>query len=103
MNLDRRSLGLNTELTVVVHSPVIAEQVETNFERAISPNVSYHVTLAPDADLSQMQASSMTPSFLQWNTDDGGIHRVYNYDPDAGLWRNFITGIFSMLPIRDQL
>ncbi|WP_175103734.1 phospholipase D family protein [Pararobbsia alpina] len=103
MNLDRRSLGLNTELTVVVHSPVIAEQVEKMFERAIAPDVSYHVTLTPDVELSQMRASGVTPSLLQWSTDDDGIHRVYNYDPDAGLWRNFVTGIFFMLPVRDQL
>jgi putative cardiolipin synthase len=103
MNLDRRSVGLNTELTVVVHSPVIAEQVEKIFERAISPDVSYHVTLAPEREVRQMQTTSMTPSFLQWNTDDDGVHHRYNYDPDAGLWRNFISGIFSMLPVRDQL
>lgn len=103
MNLDRRSVGLNTELTVVVHSPVIAEQVEKMFERGISPDASYHVTLASQASVAQMNASSMTPSLLQWDTEDNGIHHTYNYDPDAGLWRNFITGIFSMLPIRDQL
>jgi cardiolipin synthase C len=103
MNLDRRSVGLNTELTVVVHSPAIAEQVNQIFERVISPDVSYRVTLAPAEEVAQMRGSSMTPSFLQWNTDDHGVHHIYNYDPNAGLWRNFISGIFSMLPIRNQL
>jgi putative cardiolipin synthase len=103
MNLDRRSVGLNTELTVVVHSPVIAEQVEKMFERGISPDASYRVTLAPQASGVQTNPSGMTPSLLQWDTEDDGIHHTYNYDPDAGLWRNFITGIFSMLPVRDQL
>jgi putative cardiolipin synthase len=102
MNLDRRSVGLNTELTVVVHSPVIAEQVEKLFDRGISPDASYRVTLAP-ASLAPRDASDLTPSLLQWDTEDNGIHHTYNYDPDAGLWRNFITGIFSMLPVRDQL
>ncbi|HTJ93938.1 MAG TPA: phospholipase D family protein [Pararobbsia sp.] len=103
MNLDRRSLGLNTELTVVIHSPVIANQVEDVFEQAISLQTSYHVVLASQAEIGQMNSLSVPPSSLVWITQDHDIRRTYNYDPDAGIWRNLETGIFFVLPVKNQL
>lgn len=103
MNLDRRSIGLNTELTVVVHSPVIAEQVEAIFARAISPDVSFRVFLASDPTVSSMRLPGMSATSLIWVTQDHGAQRSYHSDPEAGLWRNVMTGIFSVLPVRDQL
>ena len=103
MNLDRRSVGLNTELTVVIHSPDIAQQVDEIFEHAIEPRTSYHVLLASQAEDALVKSLGHTPSSLIWVTEDNGARRVYDYDPDAGLWRNFETGIFFVLPVKDQL
>lgn len=103
MNLDRRSIGLNTELTVVIHSPEIANQVEDVFERAISPRTSYHVMLASDADVALKKSLGHPPESLVWITEDNGVQRDYGYDPDAGLWRRLETGLFFVLPVKDQL
>lgn len=103
MNLDRRSIGLNTELTVVIHSPVIAGEVEEVFERAISPRTSYRVMLASQAEAAQLIPPGLSPSSLVWITEDNGTRRTYNTDPDAGLWRNIETGIFFVLPVKNQL
>jgi putative cardiolipin synthase len=103
MNLDRRSVGLNTELTVVVHSPVIAEQVDKIFERGIAADVSYRVQLVPDAEFVGSSSTGVRSSQLEWVTEDDGVPHTYYHDPDASMWRHFITGIFSILPVRDQL
>ncbi len=104
MNLDRRSVGLNTELTVVIHSPVIAAQVEEMFDRAISPETSYHVMLVPPDQRDRPGPAGAPSSGLIWVTQDGGgMMRSYDTDPGAGLWRNVVTGIFFVLPVKDQL
>ncbi|RKP59449.1 phospholipase D family protein [Pararobbsia silviterrae] len=103
MNLDRRSVGLNTELTVVIHSAEIAAQVEAMFEHAIAPQSSYQVELASQAENALMKSLGHAPTSLVWVTEDDGMRRTYDYDPDAGLWRNVETGLFFVLPVKNQL
>ena len=40
---------------------------------------------------------------LVWTTEDDGLTRIYNFDPQAGLYRNLMTGIFTLLPVDSQL
>ncbi|MGF7191556.1 putative cardiolipin synthase [Robbsia andropogonis] len=102
-NLDPRSAGLNTEMALEVDSPVLAEQVTALFREAASPDESYHVTLADRDALAQTGASGSPPSPLVWTTREHGQVVTYNFDPDAGLWRNVLTGIFFILPLKNQL
>ncbi|KVZ03558.1 phospholipase D family protein [Burkholderia ubonensis] len=95
MNLDPRSTHLNTELALVIHSPVLAQQVATIFARATQPDESYRVQLAA---LSGPGASELT-----WTGTDEGVLRTYHVDPYAGLLRNVLTGVFMLLPVDDQL
>ncbi|PAJ88202.1 phospholipase D family protein [Burkholderia ubonensis] len=95
MNLDRRSAHLNTELALVIHSPVLAQQVATIFARATQPDESYRVQLAA--------LSGPGASELIWTGTDEGVLRTYHVDPYAGLLRNVLTGVFMLLPVDDQL
>ncbi|PCE31743.1 phospholipase D family protein [Burkholderia ubonensis] len=95
MNLDPRSVYLNTEMALVVHSPALAQQVATIFARATQPDESYCVQLAA---LSEPGASELT-----WTGTDDGVPRTYHVDPHAGLLRNLLTGVFMLLPVDDQL
>ncbi|WP_347554767.1 phospholipase D family protein [Robbsia sp. KACC 23696] len=102
-NLDPRSAGLNTEMAIEVDSPILAAQVTDLFDKAASLDESYHVTLADRDALSQTGSSGAPPSPLIWTTRDHGQLQTYNFDPDAGLWRNVLTGIFFILPLKNQL
>ncbi|WP_034176798.1 phospholipase D family protein, partial [Burkholderia ambifaria] len=95
LNLDPRSAHLNTELALVIHSPVLAQQAAAIFARVTQPDESYRVTLAKQADGSR-------PA-LEWTGVDGGQPTTYHVDPHAGLMRNVMTGIFMLLPVDDQL
>ncbi|MBP0611066.1 MULTISPECIES: phospholipase D family protein [Burkholderia] len=95
LNLDPRSAYLNTELALVIHSPVLAQQAEAIFARVTQPDESYRVTLAKRTDGS--------PPALEWTGTDGGQTTTYHVDPHAGLLRNVMTGIFTLLPVDDQL
>ena len=102
-NLDPRSAGLNTEMAIEVDSPALAAQVSKLFGEATSLDESYHVTLADRDALSQTGSSGAPPSPLVWTTREGSQLEQYNFDPDAGLWRNVLTGIFFILPLKNQL
>jgi putative cardiolipin synthase len=103
MNLDPRSANLNTELALVIHSPELANQVAKIFERATQPDESYHVTLADAAQLAYLRSIGAPLSPLVWTDVENGQTRTYIFDPQAGFYRNALTGLFSLLPVNSEL
>lgn len=103
MNLDPRSANLNTELALVIHSPELANQVAKIFERATQPDQSYHVTLADPAQLAYLRSIGAPLSPLVWTDVENGQTRTYIFDPQAGFYRNALTGLFSLLPVNSEL
>ncbi|HYU27637.1 MAG TPA: phospholipase D family protein [Gemmatimonadales bacterium] len=79
VNLDPRSLELNTEVGVLVSSAELAGHVAELFERWSSPALAYEVTRGRNGG-------------LQWT---GG----YTDEPEAGFWRPIGAKLFSHLPI----
>ena len=102
MNLDRRSVGLNTEMALVIHSPALAEQAARLYAHDISPRLSYQVALAPSADVPHA-AGDPPASPLVWTDEENGWLVHYDFDPRAGLWRNLGAGLFLLLPVKNQL
>ncbi|WP_429269429.1 phospholipase D family protein [Paraburkholderia sp. EB58] len=103
MNLDPRSANLNTELALVIHSTELAGQVAVMFDRATTPEVSYRVTLATPAQLAGLSYIGAPQSQLEWTDVENGTQRTYNFDPQAGFYRNLMTGLFLLLPVQGQL
>ncbi|MFP3245501.1 MAG: phospholipase D-like domain-containing protein, partial [Paraburkholderia sp.] len=103
MNLDPRSANLNTELALVIHSPALAAEVATLFDRATAPESSYRVTLATPAQLNGSSYIGPPQSQLAWTDKEDGAWHTYNVDPQAGLYRNLLTGLFLLLPVQGQL
>ncbi len=79
VNLDPRSLELNTEVGVLIQSEELSGHVVELFERWSSPALAYQVTRG-------------TNGGLQWT---GG----FTDEPGAGFWRSFGAKLFSHLPI----
>ncbi|CAB3804132.1 Cardiolipin synthase C [Paraburkholderia ultramafica] len=103
MNLDPRSANLNTELALVIHSPQLADQIARIFAHATSPEQSYRVTLADEAQLAYLRSIGAPLSPLVWADVENGMRRTYIFDPQAGLYRNLLTGLFSLLPVNAEL
>jgi putative cardiolipin synthase len=89
-NLDPRSIGINTEVGVMIDSPEIAAQVAQFMEGGVAPGSAYHVTL-DDKDN------------LLWTTEINGKEVRYHSDPAIGLWRRLEIGTLRMLPIQEEL
>jgi putative cardiolipin synthase len=67
-NFDPRSMKLDTQNGIVIHSPELATQAAYLFELGISPNRTYRVTLMGDDD-------------LVWITQDNGREVRYYREP----------------------
>ena len=88
-NLDPRSADINTELALLVDSPVFAEMVAEFFEDGVKPENSYRVTLEEGQ--------------LRWTASDGGTVRVYTKEPETSWWQRFKADVLGILPIHSIL
>ncbi|MEJ2309291.1 MAG: phospholipase D family protein [Gammaproteobacteria bacterium] len=90
LNLDPRSLDINTEAGLYVESPELARQVIAYLDEGVTLEKSYRVELDEDGDLS-------------WVTLVDGKAVRYNKDPDSSGMQRFTAGFIKMLPVEDQL
>lgn len=87
LNMDPRSVNLNTELAVVVDSAALAARVVKRFEHAALPENSYRLRYADDS------------RDIVWV----GREESWTHDPGVSAWRRFVVRILSWLPIEGQL
>lgn len=86
LNMDPRSVNLNTELALVVHSHALAKRVVDRFLSAIQPANSYQLELTDSGD-------------IVWRDQ----RQRWTHDPEVGPWRRFFVRVLSWLPIEGQL
>jgi putative cardiolipin synthase len=82
LNLDPRSINLNTELGIVVESPELAGRLAAGFEELVSPRYCYRVTLEGGN--------------LVWTAEEDGTAVRFTGEPEAGFWRKFSTWFQSL-------
>jgi putative cardiolipin synthase len=85
-NFDERSAFLNTEMGLLIDSPVLAQELVGVFGTDI-PNAAYEVRLTADGDLEWIE-----------QTESGGEKR-YTADPGTGWFKRATVGFLSILPI----
>ena len=84
LNLDPRSLDLNTELGFVVESRELADILARQFDELIRPAYTYRLELDPsDGD-------------IVWISEENGREVRYSRDPEVGFWRRFSTWFLSI-------
>lgn len=72
MNIDPRSIGLNTETGLIIRSPVLAQAVAKLFDDSVGDSA-YRVT--------------KVDGHLRWTTHQDGKEIVVDHEPDVGLGR----------------
>lgn len=90
MNFDPRSVQLNTEIALVIHSEAIAAQLAQMFERATDPDASYQLALTDDVQ-------------LEWLASENGQDVTYDHEPHAGFWRRVKASFYALMPFEGQL
>jgi putative cardiolipin synthase len=90
MNLDPRSIRLNTEMGLWIDSPQLAGEIVQRFDDATKPENSYHVVRNTD-------------SKLEWISASGGVAQRYDDEPDTTAEKRIRARLAQLLPLQDQL
>jgi len=93
LNLDPRSVELNTELGLVVESAELAGDLARAFELLSAPELSYALALEPQGDGSR----------LVWRGAEGGQALEFRADPGTSWYQRLGVCLLGVLPIRGQL
>lgn len=88
MNLDPRSLKLNTEIGMIIECPELAEQMIQRVEDHL-PERAYRVT--------------STPEGLRWATQENGQTVTRSKEPAGGFKKWLMWKLSGILPIEGQL
>ena len=89
LNMDPRSIELNTEIGLFINSPEAAAELSDRVSAAL-PQYTYRLEL--DA-----------AGRLRWHYHYGQEQATYSSEPDAGGWRRFKSGFYGLLPLDSQL
>jgi putative cardiolipin synthase len=88
-NWDPRSVAINTEMGILVDSPVLARRV-AELVMALLPSAAWRVGEAGSGR-------------LRWSRMESGRELAATREPGAGFWRRLLAVILRWLPIREQL
>ena len=89
LNFDPRSIAINTEVGLFIHSPEMASDFSDLVWKDI-PKYTYRVELNERNQ-------------LRWHYQYKDEDLVLTSEPQAGFWRRFKAGFYRLLPIEDQL
>jgi putative cardiolipin synthase len=93
LNLDPRSVVLNTELGLVVESAELAADLARSFETLTGPQFSYRLALEPGPHDRR----------IVWHGEEGGHALEHRVEPDTSWWERLGACLLGILPIQGQL
>jgi putative cardiolipin synthase len=96
-NLDPRSAELNTEIGVLVESPVVSREVAEFIQEGMHPDLSWQVHLGRPGHLHKGDRS------LCWCSGDPTRPHIVSHEPETDFLTRILLHIVSRLPIQKQL
>jgi putative cardiolipin synthase len=93
LNLDPRSVVLNTEIGLIIDSQELAALLNADFEELTSAALSYAVGIGTEGE----------SSHLVWRGEEAGAPVILESEPGTSWWLRWKVGFLSLLPIQGQL
>jgi cardiolipin synthase C len=96
MNLDQRSVRLNTEMGLIIESDTLADALTTRFDALTRPENAYqvHFSGADPADCHPR---------LAWHTVENGTALELDKEPARSAWQRFEAHWLTLLPLDSEL
>jgi cardiolipin synthase C len=95
MNFDQRSMHLNTEIGLIIDSPVLAQEMAMRFEAMAQPVSAYRVALRP-------VDSGGRPSLVWQTAQESGVVD-YVTEPARSDWQRTKVHLLTLLPLDKEL
>lgn len=95
MNLDQRSVRLNTEMGLIIDSNQLANDVATRFNALTTPENSYEIALR--------STSTHDKPALTWKTQENGKPVEYLKEPSRNFRQKLEVHLLSLLPLDQEL
>ncbi|HEY6926169.1 MAG TPA: phospholipase D family protein, partial [Steroidobacteraceae bacterium] len=96
MNLDQRSVRLNTEMGLIISSDHLADALTARFNALTSPENAYEVQL-------EGHGQHDPPSQLIWHTEEDGKSVELRKEPARSGLQKFAVHFLSLLPLDGEL
>jgi putative cardiolipin synthase len=93
LNLDPRSVALNTEMGLVINIPGLADTATDLLEEKLPQNA-YRLRYVPDGK---------TCGHIVWISEENGQEVRYSHEPHATILQHLTVSLLSWLPIESQL
>ena len=93
LNLDPRSVVQNTEIGVLLESPVMARSIIDGFDSNVE-DAAFRLELKTNDDGTEQ---------INWHGRIDGKQTVLDHDPYTGFWRRLGIGLIGLLPIESQI
>ena len=101
MNLDPRSVVLNTEIGLLCESEALAERLSRGLVSGLKAGA-YRVELSTTKE-ADAGTEVRGETSLVWSATEPEGPVSYSSDPEAGVWRRFSVWVMRLLPIESQL
>jgi putative cardiolipin synthase len=98
MNLDPRSLNLNSELGVIIDSPRFARNFVEQVSHGFTENA-YHLRLVNETD----EEGNVIGKTLHWETTENGKTVTYDSEPHVGFFRKLGIWVMSLFVSEELL
>lgn len=98
MNLDGRSIELNTESGLMIHSRELAKLISAFILEGMSPESSWKLSLDCKA-----KPCTTKNGHVVWTGAKDGKKMTYDSEPEAPFWKRSMAKFMSHLPIEDKL
>jgi len=103
-NLDSRSVKLNTEIAVMVHSKRLATQMSEYLAEDFSPARSWHVQLNSSWEFRPERGIWRERKYLTWTGEHQGKPATLFLEHAASLWQRTKAFLYALIPgIEPQL
>ncbi len=100
LNLDPRSIDINTEIGLVIEVPILAENFASWFDSDM-PKEAWklqRVKLPANED-----GRNFDEYVIHWKEQKGDVQKIYQTEPQVSTWKLFKVWFYSLLPVESQL